>query len=37
MKDIRALLAQEAPLVFDGAAGTYFAARYGGSCELASL
>ena len=37
MKDIRALLAQEAPLVFDGATGTYFAARYGGSCELASL
>ena len=26
MKDIRALLAQEAPLVFDGATGTYFAA-----------
>lgn len=37
MKDIRALLAQEAPLVFDGATGTYFAARYGGSCELSSL
>lgn len=37
MKDIRAFLAQGSPLLFDGAAGTYFAAKYGGSCELAGL